>query len=532
MRQYISRYAPFLVSALLLCALVLIAFPHYRYYVDPDGTSYLTISSRYANGDFSRAVNGLWSPWACWLTASLIRLGFAPVPAGCIINTIGAVGFLFGSGLLLARFSANRQQQWLFMPTIALFLVFAVYWQSFDDLWQCFFLSLILALMLRPGYERHAGHWLLAGTLGGLAYFAKAYSFQFLLLFFFVSSWLLGDRARGRWLVRFSVSAIVMAIVAFPWIYALHEKYHIWTTSTAGALNMSWYLVGHPTWNDSIDILLPPVYDNSVYNWEDPWFASGHLSGFLDSSHLFLRQILRIGYTSLMYLWCLAEMSIIFPLLAGYVVVRLLFQKRFGPLSVQEQLGYLFVSLLPVGYLLVHIESRYLWSALPIYIIALLPLTERTKRARLFQILLSLSLLVFPAMQMFKLYDEGRNEYLFANRLIQAGISNSSIVSDLHPRYLSKICYFSSNQFFVVSLQSTDGVKAADSVRAQNTKRLLADAQNRHVTYYLQGRGKRKNPGFDELFFENVSEVAHDVTFEKVLEDAGTGYVLYRLPGK
>jgi hypothetical protein len=532
MRQYISRFAPFLVSASLLCILVLIAFPHYRYYVDPDGTSYLTIATRYANGDFSRAVNGLWSPWACWLTASLIRLGFAPVPAGCIINTIGAVGFLFGSGLLLARFSVSLRQLWLFMPTLALFLVFAVYWQSFDDLWQCFFLSLILSLMLRPGYDRHVGKWLLAGALGGLAYFAKAYSFQFLLLFFLVSSRVIGDRAHGRWLIRFGVSAVVMALVAFPWIYALHEKYHIWTTSTAGALNMSWYLVGHPTWNDSIDILLPPVYDNSVYNWEDPWFASGHLSGFLDSSHLFFRQILRIGYTSLMYLWCLAEMSIVFPLMAGYILVRLLFQKRFGSLTSAEKLGYLFVSLLPVGYLLVHIESRYLWSALPIYLIALLPLAERTKRGMLFQVLVSVSLLVFPAMQMFKLYDEGRNEYQFANRLLQAGISHSTIVSDLHPRYLSKICYFSSNQFLVVSLQSTDGVKATDSARAQNTRRLVADAINRNVTYYLQGAGKRKNPGFDDLFFENLDPHSQEVPLVKVLEDVETGYVLYLMPGK
>jgi len=71
-----QKYYPFFAAALLLYVALLIIYPHYQYYIDPDGTAYLTISKRYAAGDIQRAINGYWSPWACWLTAGLIRCGY------------------------------------------------------------------------------------------------------------------------------------------------------------------------------------------------------------------------------------------------------------------------------------------------------------------------------------------------------------------------------------------------------------------------------------------------------------------------
>lgn len=532
MRQFYSRYSPLLVSALSLCVLVFIAFPFYRYYVDPDGTSYLTISARYAAGDFSRAINGLWSPWACWLSALLIRVGWGAVAAGCIVNTLGAVGMLAGSFRLFLRFSFRRWQQWLFTGSIALFLVFAVFWQSFGDLWQCCLLLLILDVLLARHFSTSFGSWVVAGLVGGIAYYAKAYSFQFLLLFFAVSYWYLSGRNWRQWLVMCAVSSFALAVVALPWVLALHGKYQIWTTSTAGPLNMSWYLVGHPTWNSSIDILVPPPYANSVYNWEDPWFANGALVGFTDSPELFLRQLMRIAYTGIMYLWCLAEVSVVLPVLAVFMVLRLVFPGRFRKLSANERLIFIFASLLPAGYLLVHIESRYLWSALPVYVVAFAAIANRFGPSKLFQVAFAASLLLFPAYQMVRLFNEGKQEFVVAAHLREAGFTNIDMISDLHPRLLSKVCYFSSSRFFVISRQKTDGKEELPSVRFANTARLLTDARRRGVGYYLRAPGKLKNPGFDELFYEDLRDGSSAFSFEKVFEDSATGYVLYKLPAR
>ena len=125
-----QKYAPFFASALLMCIVLFFIYPHYQYYIDPDGTAYLTISQRYANGDYARAINGYWSPWSCWLTALLIKGGLAAIPASVVINALGATGFLFISQSFFLKFEIVRKQQWMLNVTLALFLCFAVFHQN------------------------------------------------------------------------------------------------------------------------------------------------------------------------------------------------------------------------------------------------------------------------------------------------------------------------------------------------------------------------------------------------------------------
>jgi len=110
-----------LLMGMVLCFI----YPHYQYYIDPDGTAYLTISQRYANGDYLKAINGYWSPWSCWLTAGVIKLGLHAIPASVTVNSIGAAGFLFISQSFFLRFGMTRKLQWLLCITLALFLCFS-----------------------------------------------------------------------------------------------------------------------------------------------------------------------------------------------------------------------------------------------------------------------------------------------------------------------------------------------------------------------------------------------------------------------
>lgn len=258
MKNEASAYTPILIATVMLWATVAIAFPHYQYYLDPDSTSYLTIARRYASGDYAKAINGLWSPWACWLTALLMKLGLSPVPAAVIVNTAGANGFLLMTGLLLKRFGATIKQQWLYLLPFALFLCFAVYWQLFDDLWQCFFLLIILRLYLHKDFTTKPALWISAGIVAAFALFAKAYSLPFFVLTTTVAAFLFTGRNIWKTILITGISTTVCVIAALPWIFALHSKYGMWTASTAGGLNLSWYLVGHPVWKDWVRVLLPP----------------------------------------------------------------------------------------------------------------------------------------------------------------------------------------------------------------------------------------------------------------------------------
>src|SRR5690606_7113878 len=165
--------------------------------------------------------------------------------------------------------------RWLHV-ILAVFLASAVYLQSFADLWQCFFLLLSLHIMLSERFRTRPGYWILYGATGALAYFAKAYSFSFFILntvgcgFFVIQAWKKENRRAFAGMAI--TSLLTMIILSAPWIYLLHEKYGSWMTSTAGKLNLSWYLTGEPFYDKDIVYFLPPPYGDSPYYWEDPYY--------------------------------------------------------------------------------------------------------------------------------------------------------------------------------------------------------------------------------------------------------------------
>ncbi|MBE2290394.1 MAG: hypothetical protein IAE95_12620 [Chitinophagaceae bacterium] len=519
-------------------AVLVLIFPYYKFYVDPDATAYLTISARYAVGDISRAVNGLWGPWACWLTAILIKGGLAAIPAAIFVNALGGAGFHFVSHSLFLRFHIDRRTQWLLNAVFATFIVFATFWQTFDDLWQCFFLTAVLRILLITDFTVKPRLWVLAGSVGAFSYFAKAYSIPFFALSTTACVYVLTKGHLKQTFKVMVVSGGVMLLCSFPWMAALYSKYGIWTTSTAGGLNMSWYLVGHPEWKDSIDILLPPVYPNSTYYWEDPYVVNGHLSHFWDSWYLAFRLVLRIGYNVLSFVVCLLELSVFFPVVWVYVLGRLLLQKKYGSLMPNEKIIYLTFLLLPAGYIMVHLESRYLWYMVPIGMIAGVHLIEgryksNEQQVRFLVILWALSFVVFPVLSLKKLYNEGEREYRFAQKLISAGLTEVSFVSNLHPRLLSKIAFFSRNSFYVINKQKVDtGVVDLSKMKLENTDVLEKELVRYRVGYYLHAdktSGKLMNPGFYDLFYENLRDSTDVINLPVVLEDAESGIKVFRV---
>ena len=471
--QAIKKYIPFFSSALLMWVALYIIYPHYQYYIDPDGTAYLTISKRYASGDYHRAINGYWSPWSCWLTALLIKTGIAAIPASVIINSIGAAGFLFISQSFFLKFGIERKMQWLFNVTLAFFLCYAVFWQSFDDLWECFFLLSTLRMMLSDGFSVKPGLWIASGFIGTLAYFAKAYSFPFFTLNTICCGYFIDKK---QWL-KISATAIgVMVLFSLPWIWLLHNKYGIWTTSTAGPLNTSWYLVGHPQWKEGINILVPPAYPDSPSYWEDPWFVNGATPHFWNSWHLFGLQILRIGLNMWKFIVSSFQLSVFFIVIVGYAKWNVIW-KRNAPIAKEQRVLILSFLLFTIGYILVNFESRYLWYMVPLSIVLGMTSLQKISSRKLQSVLLiafSLSFLVYPAWTMRKIFNEGAKEFEVAKQLKAINIKGT-FTCNTYPgvgiQRTERLAYFSDMQLYCLP----------GNVATQEN--LLRDMKRYHVNY-------------------------------------------------
>ena len=476
--QTIQKYTPFFVSALLMGIVLYVIYPHYQYFIDPDSTSYLTISKRYATGDIRTAINGYWSPWSCWLTALMIKTGMQVIPASIVINSFAATGFLYVSQSLFLKFDIIPKLQWLLNITLTFFLCFAVFAQSFDDLWECFFLLCALRIMLSSRFTSSPGLWICTGIIGALGYFAKAYSFPFFILNTIICCYFIDKK---QWLKISATAIVVMILCSSWWICILHHKYGIWTTATTGSLNLSWYLVGHPYWAHGIDQLLPPAYPDSPCYWEDPFYANGTTPHFWSSWYLFGMQLIRICYNLYKFLVSILQLSVFFPFIL-FLFMRFVANRKTrspDPAFIIALTSFLF----PVGYLLINFESRYIWYLLPLGMIAAsmflqdyLGGRDGKKGMHFLPVVFALSFLIYPAYCMVVMYNEGNKEADIATQLKHLNIHGSftaTVKPHLETQRMERLAYFSGNQFYSIPKQT---IKEGD---------VLREMRRYHVKYFF-----------------------------------------------
>lgn len=512
--KQLSPYIILIIPVVLFVAALIAVYPYYQYYVDPDAVAYLTIAKRYAAGDVKTAVNGYWSPWSCWLTALLIRQGMEAFKAAIFINAMGGLGFLAASYVLFVRLIKDNVTLLALSSTLAVFLVYAVFKQSFADLWYMFFLMGTLLWMLHKHFIHKPLLWVVTGIFGALAYFAKAYAFPYFLLSTLVAVAFLIKRNAAtfsykKWLIVSGVIIMSMLLISAPWIGALHEKYSRWMTSASGSLNLSWYLVGHPFFKEGITLLIPPVYPDAVYYWEDPFLANGAAPHFYQSPWLFLMQIVRLGYTLLKLVNSMNELSAFF-LLISLVGTGIVFIKKIRT-SFPDELFLICILFLlfPSGYLFINFESRYLWYLLPFSMIigAMLigKLSRLISNKRTIRIVLAIfcfSYLVFPVWDMKALYRAGEKEYHLAQELKKQHIKGTFVANiyRLEPlQEVIRVAYFSGNSMYYMPWAPRDKYE------------LLNELHRYQVTYYFHFHDPFERTAIQ---FEDADGTPFPVVFE------------------
>ena len=440
------------------------------------------------------------------------------MPAATIANTIAATGFLYIAQNLFLFYNLRRQTQFYCCLALTVFLTYAVFWQSFDDLWECFFLLCGLRIFISESFVLRPALWFCAGCLGALAYFSKAYAFPFFMADTMVCVYLLTGKQWQTWLKITATVFATMFFLSLPWIILLHIKYGIWTTSTAGSLNMSWYLVGHPIYKGGIDMLVPAMYKDSPYFWEDPYLVNGPMPHFWSSWYLFGLQFLRI----LINLWKLLvstiQLSVLFPAI-GVLAVLLPFRRRLRdrfPATVLPLVASFII--FPLGYILINFEARYLWYLIPLSIILGQLAIEKITHQKLkffFFLLLPFSFAVYPLLGLRTMFDDGKEQFDLAAVLKQAHISGT-FTSNVHPRTMGRLAYFSGLQYVY-----NPGYDLNDDT-------ILAAAASAGVTYYLRfySRYQGDSYGFrkgGEFFTSNGARVS------EVLNDQSERLIIYKL---
>lgn len=465
--KLVTNHISLLFSLLLYIILWNILYPYLCYNLDSDCVSYLTIAEKVAEGDFYRGVNGLWSPLNSWILAPLIKWGYNTWETAMRLNfSFGTIVIVLVHSLL-KKFKVSSFGYHVFIIVTAILLSYYVYMQMFGDVLQLVFL-LIYFLLLKKMITNTNNYKLaiLSGIVAATAYYAKAYSLFFYILHFgFVTLWMFYTK-RGNLLTLFRnyiIGVSTCLILLLPWSFVMYKKYNQFSLSGfAGKLNMSWYINSSKTFKPEYKLLIPPPYSDSPTFWEDPLFSQDNLSSPFSSFSHFVKWIARVLHTGLVAIGCFNEIS--FLSIAIIIAWLLLFvqKKKQKNITYNEDLEWLTLStiILPLGYLTMHIETRYIWfnsfiiMILAYHFISLFHFDKIVQNMLIFVV--AISFIVFPIFQIEILKNKNKDLFETANILKNKNITGSFTSDEIDDGKMWVIAYLNKGKYYTIENTSIE----------------------------------------------------------------------------
>lgn len=504
-----------LLPAVALLAFLLLCYalhPWLGYMLDSDAVAYLTIARRAAAGQWFQSINGLWSPLNSWLLIPFIQRGFDAWTVSKIINIVAGGLVLLQSIALIKKHIHSFFVQSALSFALIIVSAYQVYFQIFGDVLQLVFVLAYLRLLWSDRFTQTTWKAILCGLIMGIGFYAKAYTFVLFSLHYTLSLlWMYRQQMvpKALALKQWLLGGITFAACIVPWSVALYQKYHVFTLSgLGGKLNMSWYINSGKSFKSDIHLLIPPPYPDSPSFWEDPYLSQANLSGPLSSLHHFLLWIVRVVYTSLESILCIQEISflgVIILALALYVFFKKK-EKEASRIPVQGMIITCIV--LPIGYLMMHVETRYLWLMIPLLaalggllIQSLLP-SKRIQQV--FALVLAFSFILFPIVQFKALRYKNKELFDKAAWIKDQHLQGSFTSNSADAGRMWVVAYLTKSAYYTIEKSGYTETELIDEMNRYGVKYYFFEAEN-------------------NVIHQNISPTHFDVVAQ------GEGLVVYKL---
>jgi len=431
-----------LQSILIYVLFAILLFPHFRYQLNPDGISYMSIAQKYVLHDYSNAINGYWGPLLSWLMVPLLLAGLKPLIAANLLLIIIGLTVIIQSNTLIKTLNLNLLLRYIVLSIIVIVVICFVYTSISPDL---LVVSISLAFMnkiLDSSLRKSKYEGAIFGLIGSGLYFAKSFGFPFFLASFFVVSLILyytsdSQSDRRRIAGNFISGMFVFLIISGCWVLLISHKYGGFIIGTAGSYNRVLQepnSLGHPMFYAG---LLDPPNSTATGIWEDVASLKIKSWGIFDSYKTIILELKVICRNLLSFLTILNELSFlsISILLIGFVYLlqlgrQLVFDKLFYLLLI---LGIMFS-----GYALIAFDPRYTWlgNILILIIGAKLIniLFDTIPLKKISGVILIaffvISFLILPVKSIYNSLDSGKSLFELSTRLTKLNIHGKIASSD------------------------------------------------------------------------------------------------------
>ena len=340
---------------------------YYRYQINPDGISYISVAQKYLNCDFGNAVNGYWGPLLSWLLMPFLYFSSDALLAAKLLSLLIGLVTIMALRALSYRFEMTESIRTVILfSAIPIVLTFIFFYITPDLLLTCILLF-YLAVIFSANYAGRINKGILCGTLGGVAYLSKSFSLPFFISHFLVMNIIHYFRSetiqtKKKVVHNFLAGAVVFALISGVWIDLISNKYGKLTFGASG--KTTYRAAAAPDAQGSAVLwigFLEPPNETAISAWEDPSYVKVPAAAAMDSRS-FVKNQLKVVTRHI------DKMSNIFmkfsPLSIAIGIAYVLFWMRgFNIKTIRPEVLYpvVTIALFVGGYSLVYVEARYLW---------------------------------------------------------------------------------------------------------------------------------------------------------------------------
>ena len=375
-------------------------FPYFKYVINADAVSYISIAQKYSNGDYLNAINGYWSPLWSWLLVPFILFGIEPLSAAHILSLMIGLLVIVQVNSLIDKVGISPLFKKIILYLIGFnVLDYALAVLTPDLLFVLFSLACLNAL-LDPSYLQNKYSGVKLGWMGAGIYLAKSFGFPFFISIFFITNlvfYLRDDIKKTKRIVRgnFVLGMIVFSMLSLCWVCLISNKYQRVTISTAGSYNhfSGWDIRSNED-NRTAGSLTAPPNNTAISSWEDPSLkeSSNLVSIDKEKGKRQLGVILKNCAGVMETLIYFSFLCIPFLLIAAIYLSEQGRKMFWSPIFFM----FLFSFILIGGYLLLVIRLRYLWlSQILLMVIAAKLLLVIIKKTQLKNISITLIMIFF-----------------------------------------------------------------------------------------------------------------------------------------
>lgn len=486
--KWFNRLA-FPLSLILLWGVWHLIYPWCRYNLDSDCVAYLTMANRGAQGDFWGTINGLWSPLNSWMLIPWIRAGWDTWQAALYLNLFIGTAILFANWILFNKHTQLKAIAPLFQISLSLILPFLCFFQMFGDLLQ---VLIVLLMLLIPKSNGSANLLRVIGMalVAGLGFYAKAYTAIWFGVFWIIWNgyqWRKGLLSGKLAIISVVVAGFTVLVCLLPWGFAMKKKYGEFAlTGFAGKMNMSWFINSGKSFRNDIHLLIPPHKEGSPSFWEDPYPTQSHLNTPISSTTHFLKWGRRIVYNLVLLSSSLNEMHILALSILFAAGLYLKHKKSSEQEPDSEFMAMILIAAitLPIGYVLISVETRYLWLEILFFGILsawILPWLQKRISINVLYAIFFLGFLIYPLRMLDIMKDKNKGYFETAEWIKAIGLHGNftSNQSDAGPMWV--IAYLSGNSFFTIERSDYSLIELKHEMKRYGVAYFLHNSENNVV---------------------------------------------------